>query len=81
MAEKRRQLALLNAEGIPKRMVMTFVAFIGYTYLFMLRVNINIAIVAMVNYTAIPHTNITVAEECGRQYEEVTHVSEVILFN
>jgi len=55
---------------------MTFVAFIGYTYLFMLRVNVNIAIVAMVNYTAIPHTNITVAEECGREYEEPLSVSE-----
>jgi len=54
-------------DGIPKRQVMTFVAFIGYTYLFMLRVNVNIVVVAMVNYTAIPHTNITVAEQCGRQ--------------
>ncbi|XP_032789939.2 putative inorganic phosphate cotransporter isoform X2 [Daphnia magna] len=31
----------------------------------MLRLNVNIVIVAMVNYTAIPHTNITAAEECG----------------
>ena len=27
----------------------------------------NIAVVAMVNYTAIPHTNVTTAEECGRE--------------
>jgi ACS family sodium-dependent inorganic phosphate cotransporter-like MFS transporter 5 len=31
----------------------------------MLRLNVNIVIVAMVNYTAIPHTNITTAQECG----------------
>ena len=67
----------MGADGVPARLVMTFVAFIGYTYLFMLRVNVNIAIVAMVNYTAIPHTNITVAEECGREYEEPLSVSEV----
>ena len=33
-------------------------------YLYILRLNVNIAIVAMVNYTAIPHTNISLAEEC-----------------
>ena len=31
----------------------------------MLRLNVNIVIVAMVNYTAIPHTNITTEKECG----------------
>jgi len=46
---------------------LTFVGFLGFTYCYMLRVNINIAVVAMVNYTAIPHTNITTAEECGRE--------------
>ena len=71
------------ADGIPKRQVMTFVAFIGYTYLFMLRVNVNIVVVAMVNYTAIPHTNITVAEQCGRQdHQQHSYhpLSEVFFF-
>jgi len=55
------------SDGISARSVLTFVGFLGFTYCYMLRVNINIAVVAMVNYTAIPHTNITTAEECGRE--------------
>ncbi len=44
---------------------MAVVAFINFIYVYMLRLNVNIVIVAMVNYTAIPHTDITAAEECG----------------
>lgn len=40
-------------------------AFLNFIYVYMLRLNVNIVIVAMVNYTAIPHTNITTAQECG----------------
>ena len=40
----------------------------------MLRLNVNIAIVAMVNFTAIPHTNVTIAEECG--YFETNRTGE-----
>ena len=51
--------------GIPTRYAVATVAFVNFIYVYMLRLNVNIVIVAMVNYTAIPHTNITTAEECG----------------
>lgn len=55
----------------------------------MLRLNVNIVIVAMVNYTAIPHTNVTAAEECGYDTLEnntetshsVGHNAKVFLVN
>lgn len=50
---------------IPTRYTVATVAFFNLLYVYMIRLNINIVIVAMVNYTAIPHTNITIAEECG----------------
>lgn len=53
-------------EGIPARYAVAVVAFINFLYVYMVRLNVNIVIVAMVNYTAIPHTNITIAEECGQ---------------
>jgi len=57
----------LREDGISARAVLIFVGFVGFAYSYMLRVNMNIAVVAMVNYTAIPHTNVTTAEECGRE--------------
>ena len=51
--------------GIPTRYAVASVAFVNFIYVYMLRLNVNIVIVSMVNYTAIPRTNITVAEECG----------------
>ncbi|KAK2713985.1 hypothetical protein QYM36_009765 [Artemia franciscana] len=38
---------------VPARYVMAFMAFLGYINVFLVRNNINLAIVAMVNYTAI----------------------------
>ena len=49
---------------MPARYMVATVAFLNTMYLYILRLNVNIAIVAMVNYTAIPHTNIRLAEEC-----------------
>jgi len=41
------------------------VAFLNFIYIYVLRLNVNITIVAMVNYTAIPHVDIAVVnEEC-----------------
>ena len=41
------------------------VAFLNFTYIYMLRLNVNIAIVTMVNYTAIPHVDRAVTNaEC-----------------
>ncbi|XP_046640794.1 putative inorganic phosphate cotransporter isoform X1 [Daphnia pulicaria] len=55
----------LQKVGIPTRYAVATVAFLNFIYVYMLRLNVNIVIVAMVNYTAIPHTNITTAQECG----------------
>ncbi len=57
-------------EDIPARYAVAFVAFLNFFYVYMIRLNVNIVIVAMVNYTAIPHTNVTTAQECGEPEEE-----------
>jgi hypothetical protein len=44
---------------------MTLIAFLGTVFNYALRVSINLAMVAMVNHTAIPHINETIrAQEC-----------------
>ena len=58
----------------PTRYAVATVAFVNFLYVYMLRLNVNIVIVAMVNYTAIPHTNVTTAEECGLA-EEIEETS------
>ena len=51
-------------------------AFLNFVYIYILRLNVNIAIVAMVNYTAIPHVDAAVvSQECqlegsGNQTDE-----------
>ena len=51
--------------GLPVRWGVAFLAFIGFIFNYMLRVNINVTIVAMVNFTAFENDekNIT-ADEC-----------------
>lgn len=51
--------------GFPVRWGVAFLAFIGFIFNYMLRVNINVTIVAMVNFTAFENDekNITV-DEC-----------------
>ena len=51
--------------GLPVRWGVAFLAFIGFIFNYMLRVNINVTIVAMVNFTAFENDekNITV-DEC-----------------
>lgn len=62
-----------SSDGFPTRYAVASAAFLNFLYVYMLRLNINIVIVAMVNYTAIPHTNITTAVECGRLESEDIH--------
>ena len=51
--------------AIPTRYLIAGVAFLNIIYIDILGVNVNITIVAMVNYTAIPHVDIAVVnEEC-----------------
>lgn len=57
-------------QSIPVRYAVAFVAFVNFFYVYMIRLNVNIVIVAMVNYTAIPHTNVTTAQECGQPEED-----------
>lgn len=64
----------ISIGDFPTRYAVATVAFLNFLYVYMLRLNVNIVIVAMVNYTAIPHTNITTAEECGLP-EEVEETS------
>ena len=40
----------LFENGIPCRYIMTIMSFLGFVFNYMLRININITIVAMVNY-------------------------------
>lgn len=63
-------------EGIPARYAVAFVAFVNFFYVYMIRLNVNIVIVAMVNYTAIPHTNVTTAQECGEPEDEVAYPTQ-----
>ena len=50
---------------MPARYSVALAAFINVMYVYMLRLNVNITLVAMINYTAIPHSNVTPAEECS----------------
>ena len=50
---------------VPVRYIVVIMIFFGMLFNYMIRVNINLTIVAMVNHTALPHTNITRSDECG----------------
>ena len=58
--------------GLPVRWGVAFLAFIGFIFNYMLRVNINVTIVAMVNFTAFENDekNITV-DECKFDDDEL----------
>ena len=66
-------------KSIPVRYAVAFVAFVNFFYVYMIRLNVNIVIVVMVNYTAIPHTNVTTAQECGQPEEDEQQVALDIL--
>ena len=52
--------------GLPVRWGVAFLAFIGFIFNYMLRVNINVTIVAMVNFTAFENNNDDNEDnECG----------------
>ena len=61
-------LSSLSGGFLPVRYLVAGVAFLNFIYIYLLRLNVNIAIVAMVNYTAIPHVDAAVvSEECRVQ--------------
>ncbi|XP_076362088.1 sialin-like isoform X6 [Tachypleus tridentatus] len=50
--------------NIPTRHVLTILGFLGFFVIYSLRVNLSVALVAMVNNTAM-QTNVTIIEECS----------------
>lgn len=59
-------MATLPHSIIPVRYIVVFMIFLGMMFNYILRVNINITLVAMVNYTALPEDNDTKSGQCGR---------------
>jgi hypothetical protein len=61
----RNILAHKMLDCIPARYVVAFLSFLGFIVNYALRININIAIVAMVNSSAIPHEELQGFSACG----------------
>ncbi|CAG0880736.1 unnamed protein product [Darwinula stevensoni] len=58
---------------VPKRYVLVLMAFLGFVMDYAVRININIAIVSMVNQSAIPHVSFEAqAAECGFSNSSLT---------
>ncbi|XP_076371083.1 putative inorganic phosphate cotransporter isoform X2 [Tachypleus tridentatus] len=51
-------------QNIPARYVVAFIGFLGFVNIYALRVNLNIAIVAMVNKSAVTITNKSMSHDC-----------------
>ncbi|CAG0916232.1 unnamed protein product [Notodromas monacha] len=61
-------------ENIPCRYTLAVLAFLGFVYNYSMRINMNIVIVAMINYTAIPHiSQAEQAKECSVE-GDVSHL-------
>ncbi|XP_069162723.1 sialin isoform X3 [Procambarus clarkii] len=58
------------------RHILALMGFVGFANVYAMRVNLSVAIVAMVNNTAIPHTNITEVDVCQTPVDNSTQVSE-----
>lgn len=50
------------------RHIVTFMLFLGMANAYVMRTNMSVAIVAMVNHTALPVENGTVVDECDGAY-------------
>jgi len=53
-----------KSEKLGIRHLVIFMGFLGFANVYAMRVNLSVAIVAMVNNTAIPHDNVTSSDSC-----------------
>lgn len=66
------------------RHILGFMGFLGFANVYAMRVNLSVAVVAMINHTAIPDVNGTVLDVCPMGPETnstVPVVSATALFN
>ncbi|XP_049873005.1 putative inorganic phosphate cotransporter isoform X2 [Pectinophora gossypiella] len=66
--------SLRPPEGLGQRHFVTFMLFLGMANAYIMRTNMSVAIVAMVNHTALPVNPEEVDTECGPGQANVTHI-------
>lgn len=72
-------LYLLFSGGLGTRHWVTFMLFLGMANAYIMRTNMSVAIVAMVNHTALPVVHEATDTECGDVDDNSTSVSFIYL--
>lgn len=70
----------LSTGGMGTRHWVTFMLFLGMANAYIMRTNMSVAIVAMVNHTALPVHVEAVDTECGPVNENSTNVSYLYMY-
>lgn len=68
---------LLFSACIGTRHIVTFMLFLGMANAYIMRTNMSVAIVAMVNHTALPKDNTVMDNECDTDNSSSTWVAEM----